>query len=59
MTSHFIPPQGGYQTLLSYQKALAVYQATVHFCDRFIDKNPVATIRWCKPHALENKTYKI
>jgi hypothetical protein len=34
----FIPPHGGYHDLLSYQKALVVYQATIHFCDRFIDK---------------------
>jgi four helix bundle suffix protein len=34
----FIPPHGGYQKLLSYQKALVVYDATVYFCDRFIDK---------------------
>ena len=34
----FIPPHGGYQELLSYQKALVVYQATQYFCDRFIDK---------------------
>jgi four helix bundle suffix protein len=34
----FIPPHGGYQDLLSYQKALVVYQATVYFCDQFIDK---------------------
>ena len=29
---------GGYKKLLSYQKAEIVYDATVHFCDRFIDK---------------------
>jgi four helix bundle suffix protein len=34
----FIPPHGGYQQLLSYQKAEIVYDATVHFCDRFIDR---------------------
>jgi four helix bundle suffix protein len=34
----FIPAHGGYQKLLSYHKALVVYQATLHFCDRFIDK---------------------
>lgn len=34
----FIPPHGGYQDLLSYQKALVVYDATLRFCDRFIDK---------------------
>jgi four helix bundle suffix protein len=34
----FIPVHGGYQELLSYQKALVVFQATQYFCDRFIDK---------------------
>lgn len=34
----FIPPHGGYESLLTYQKALVVYDATLHFCDRFIDK---------------------
>src|SRR2546423_4004721 len=34
----FTPPHGGYRDLLSYQKSLVVYQATLHFCDRFIDK---------------------
>lgn len=34
----FIPPHGGYQQLLSYQKALVVFDATVYFCDRFLDK---------------------
>lgn len=38
MTSGFIPPHGGYQDLLSYRKSLIVYDATVHFCKRFLDK---------------------
>lgn len=39
MNKHgFIPPHGGYKKLLSYQKAKVVYQATVRFCERFIDK---------------------
>lgn len=38
MNKGFIPPHGGYSNLLSYQKAEIVYDATVHFCDRFIDK---------------------
>ncbi|MBN2123454.1 MAG: four helix bundle protein [Deltaproteobacteria bacterium] len=38
MAEHFIPPHGGYQTLLSYQKAQIVYDATVHFCSRFLSK---------------------
>ena len=32
----FIPPHGGYQKLLSYHKALIVYDATLYFCNRFI-----------------------
>ena len=34
----FIPPHGGYQNLLSYQKAQIVYDATVYFCARFLSK---------------------
>ena len=33
-----IPPHGGYATLLSYRKAEIVYDATVYFCNRFLDK---------------------
>jgi four helix bundle suffix protein len=33
----FIPPHGGYQELLSYQKALIVYDCTVRFCGRFLN----------------------
>ena len=38
MSQGFIPQHGGYKKLLSYQKAEIVYDATVYFCDRFIDK---------------------
>ncbi len=38
MTTGFIPKHGGYQNLLSYQKAQIVYDATVYFCDRFIER---------------------
>src|SRR5262252_1055281 len=33
-----IPPHGGYRDLVSYQMAEIVYDATVKFCDRFIDR---------------------
>jgi restriction system protein len=33
-----IPPHGGYRDLKSYQMAEIVYDATVKFCDRFINK---------------------
>lgn len=39
MSKGFIPKHGGYQNLLSYKKALIVYDATVFFCGRFIDKH--------------------
>src|SRR5881296_3832959 len=34
----FIPPHGGYRELKSFQMSELVYDATVRFCDRFIDK---------------------
>jgi restriction system protein len=33
-----IPPHGGYRNLKSYQNAEIVYDASVVFCDRFIDR---------------------
>ena len=33
-----IPPHGGYRSLRSFQCAQLVYDATVIFCDRFVDK---------------------
>jgi restriction system protein len=36
--SKIIPPHGGYQKLKSYQMAEIVFDATVKFCGRFIDK---------------------
>ena len=38
MTDGFIPPHGGYQDLLSYRKSLIVYDITVNFCKRFLDR---------------------
>jgi hypothetical protein len=38
MSEGFIPLHGGYQNLLSYRKAEIVYNATVFFCDRYIDR---------------------
>ncbi|MBE7558591.1 four helix bundle protein [bacterium] len=38
MPEGFIPPHGGYVNLASYQKAQIVYDATVSFCERFLDK---------------------
>lgn len=37
-SSQLIPPHGGYRELQSYQMAEIVYDATVVFCNRFIDR---------------------
>ena len=37
MSEHFIPPYGGYENLLSFQKARIVFDGTVRFCERFVD----------------------
>ncbi len=38
MPQNYIPPHGGYEDLLSFQKARIVYDATVRFCERFLQK---------------------
>lgn len=38
MPECFIPAHGGYRKLLSYQRAEVVYDATVRFCRRFLDR---------------------
>ncbi|MEP9410248.1 MAG: four helix bundle protein [Candidatus Brocadia sp.] len=35
--STLIPPHGGYRNLVSYKLAEIIYDATVVFCDRFVD----------------------
>jgi restriction system protein len=37
-SNSFMPPHGGYRKLVSYQMAEIVYDATVRFCSRFIDR---------------------
>lgn len=38
MTETFIPQHGGYRKLFSYQKAEIVYDATIMFCKKFLNK---------------------
>jgi four helix bundle suffix protein len=38
MSGGFIPAHGGYEDLLSFQKARVVFDATVCFCERFMDR---------------------
>jgi four helix bundle suffix protein len=37
-TERFIPPHGGYENLSSFKKARVVYDGTVQFCGRFLQK---------------------
>ena len=41
--TRFIPPHGGYENLLSFQKARIVYDGTVRFCERFVDRRSRTT----------------
>lgn len=38
MPDRFIPPHGGYEDLLSFQKARIVYDGTVWFCTRYLER---------------------
>jgi len=38
MTGGFIPPYGGYEELISFQKARIVYDGTVWFCHRYLER---------------------
>jgi hypothetical protein len=43
---HLVPPYGGYRTLRSFQTAQTVYDATVIFCNRFVDRSRVQQRGW-------------
>ena len=49
-------PHGGYEKLRAYVVAEAVYDATVVFCNRFIDRARGPMIRWCRRRAAEFAT---
>jgi four helix bundle suffix protein len=59
MTEGFIPPHGGYESLLSFWKARIIYDGTVLFCERFLNKRDrtvdqmVQAARSGKPNILE------
>lgn len=38
MRKPFIPPHGGYENLLSFQRAQIIYDATVKFCAEFFGR---------------------
>jgi len=38
MAEGFIPPHGGYEGLLAFQKARVIHRGTVRFCKRFLRK---------------------
>jgi four helix bundle protein len=64
MPENFIPPHGGYRNLLSYQKAVMVYDETVEFCNRFMEKHDrtreqmIQAARSGKQNIVEGRTSK-
>src|SRR6185503_1440702 len=38
MSERFIGPHGGYENLISFQKARVIYDATVWFCGRYLQR---------------------
>ena len=56
-----IPPHGGYAELKSFQMAEIVYDGTVVFCDRFIDRRSRTHDQMAqaarKPAYEQNRTY--
>ena len=42
--NHFIPPHGGYEQLLSYQKAVVVYVGTCFFVKKWLPKHGDRTV---------------
>lgn len=51
----FIPPHGGYDNLFSYQKSQIIYDATVKFCERFIDRKSRTTDQMVQAARSGNK----
>jgi len=58
-SDNILPPHGGYEQLLSYQKSVLVYDGTVVFCRRFLRKGDrtidqmVQAARSCKQNIVE------
>jgi four helix bundle suffix protein len=52
----FIPPHGGYENLLSFQKARIVYDGTVWFCGRCLESATALMTRWSRPRVQGSKT---
>ncbi|MGO9585602.1 MAG: four helix bundle suffix domain-containing protein [Limisphaerales bacterium] len=51
----FIPPHGGYEKLFSYPKTQIIYDATVRFCERFIDRKSRTTDQMVQAARSGNK----
>jgi len=41
--AEIIPPHGGYRNLMSYQGATVIYDLTIDFCNRYIDRKSRTT----------------
>ncbi len=54
--SDLFSAHGGFRKLRSFQVAQQVYDATIVFCNRFIDKRPALMTRW---YRQQEAAYKI
>src|SRR5881296_1908935 len=50
----FTPPHGGYENLLSFQKARIVYDGTVRFCERFLKRSYETYFETRPPEVVAN-----
>ena len=55
MSNGFILKHGGYKSLISYQKAEIIYDATVYFTQRFLKKGDRTIDQWCRRRAQASK----
>ena len=49
-------PSGGYRKLRSFQVTTIIYDATVSFCDRFMDRARARWTRWSRRRAAGGRT---
>ncbi|GAB4376933.1 MAG: hypothetical protein Kow0042_23860 [Calditrichia bacterium] len=56
MAEEIIPKHGGYRKLKTFQLVQLIYDLTVRFCDRYIDKRSRTAIKWCRRRAPGYKT---
>lgn len=52
----FIPKHGGYEKLITYQKAVIIYDGTQYFCKKYFRQFDRTIDKLCRPQDQENRT---